>query len=393
MKEVFIVSAVRTPMGSFMGSLSGVPATQLGTAAVKGALDKINLDPALVQEIYMGNVLQAGEGQAPARQVALGAGLSNHTPSTTINKVCASGMKAVTMAAQAIKAGDVDIIVAGGMENMSSVPHYLDGRNGVKLGDIKIEDGLVKDGLTDVYNKQHMGVCAELCAKENNITREEQDAFAIQSYQRSAAAWEAGKFKEEVVPVSIPQRKGEPVIFSEDEEYKAVKFDKIPTLATVFQKENGTVTAANASTLNDGASALILMSKEKVEELGLKPLAKIISYADAAIEPERFTMAPSKALPIALEKAGLTKDDIDFFELNEAFSVVGLANSKVLGLDASKVNVNGGAVSIGHPLGSSGSRIIVTLINVLKQNNGKYGAAAICNGGGGATAIVIENLQ
>lgn len=393
MKEVFIVSAVRTPMGSFMGSLSTVPATQLGTVAVKGALDKINLDPTLVEEIYMGNVLQAGEGQAPARQVALGAGLSNHVASTTINKVCASGMKAVTMATQAIKAGDVDIIVAGGMENMSMVPHYMDGRNGSKLGEIKMQDGLLKDGLTDVYNKQHMGVCAELCAKENNITREEQDAFAIQSYKRAASAWEAGKFSEEVVPVSIPQRKGEPIIFSEDEEYKAVKFDKIPTLGTVFQKENGTVTAANASTLNDGASALILMSKEKMEELGLKPLAKIISYADAAVEPERFTMAPSKALPIALKKANLTKEDIDFFELNEAFSVVGLANTKVLGLDASKVNVNGGAVSIGHPLGSSGSRIIVTLINVLKQNNGKYGAAAICNGGGGATAIVIENLQ
>lgn len=392
MKEVFIVSAVRTPMGSFLGSLSTVPATQLGITAVKGALDKINLDPALVQEIYMGNVLQAGEGQAPARQVALGAGLSIHTPATTINKVCASGMKAVTMAAQAIKAGDVDIIAAGGMENMSMVPHYLDARNAVKLGDVKLQDGVLKDGLTDVYNKQHMGVCAELCAQENNISREEQDAFAIQSYKRSAAAWEAGKFSEEVVPVSVPQRKGDPVVFSEDEEYKAVKFDKIPTLPTVFQKENGTVTAANASTLNDGASALILMSKEKMEELGLKPLAKIVSYADAAVEPDRFTMAPSKALPVALEKANLTKDDIDFFELNEAFSVVGLANSKVLGLDAAKVNVNGGAVSIGHPLGSSGSRIIVTLINVLKQNNGKYGAAAICNGGGGATAIVIENL-
>ena len=295
-----------------MGSLSTVPATQLGITAVKGALDKINLDPGLVEEIYMGNVLQAGEGQAPARQVALGAGLSIHVPSTTINKVCASGMKAVTMAAQAIKAGDVDVIVAGGMENMSMVPHYLDGRNGAKLGDIKVQDGLLKDGLTDVYNKQHMGVCAELCAKENNITREDQDAFAIQSYQKSAAAWEAGKFSEEVVPVSIPQRKGDPVVFSEDEEYKAVKFDKIPTLATVFQKENGTVTAANASTLNDGASALILMSKEKMEELGLKPLAKIIAYADAGVEPERFTMAPSKALPTALAKANLTKEDIDF---------------------------------------------------------------------------------
>lgn len=391
--DVVIVSAARTPMGSFMGSLSGVPATTLGVTAVKGALEKINLDPALVQEIYMGNVLQAGEGQAPARQVAIGAGLPVSTAATTINKVCASGMKAVTMAAQAIKAGDVEILVAGGMENMSMVPHYLDGRNGVKLGEIKMQDGLLKDGLTDVYNKQHMGVCAELCAKENNISREEQDAFAVQSYERSAAAWAAGKFREEVVPVSIPQRKGEPVLFSEDEEYKAVKFDKIPALPTVFQKENGTVTAANASTLNDGASALILMSAEKAAGLGIKPLARIVSYADAAVEPERFTTAPSKALPLALKKAGLSKDEIDFFELNEAFSVVGLANSKILGLDPAKVNVNGGAVSLGHPLGSSGSRILVTLINVLKQNNGKYGAAAICNGGGGATAVVIENLQ
>lgn len=391
--DVVIVSAARTPMGSFMGSLSGVPATTLGVTAVKGALEKINLDPALVQEIYMGNVLQAGEGQAPARQVAIGAGLPVSTAATTINKVCASGMKAVTMGAQAIKARDVEILVAGGMENMSMVPHYLDGRNGVKLGEIKMQDGLLKDGLTDVYNKQHMGVCAELCAKENNISREEQDAFAVQSYERSAAAWAAGKFREEVVPVSIPQRKGEPVLFSEDEEYKAVKFDKIPALPTVFQKENGTVTAANASTLNDGASALILMSAEKAAGLGIKPLARIVSYADAAVEPERFTTAPSKALPLALKKAGLSKDEIDFFELNEAFSVVGLANSKILGLDPAKVNVNGGAVSLGHPLGSSGSRILVTLINVLKQNNGKYGAAAICNGGGGATAVVIENLQ
>lgn len=390
--DVVIVSAARTPMGSFMGSLSGVPATTLGVTAVKGALEKINLDPALVQEIYMGNVLQAGEGQAPARQVAMGAGLPVSTAATTINKVCASGMKAVTMGAQAIKAGDVEILVAGGMENMSMVPHYLDGRNGVKLGEIKMQDGLLKDGLTDVYNKQHMGVCAELCAKENNISREEQDAFAVQSYERSAAAWAAGKFREEVVPVSIPQRKGEPVLFSEDEEYKAVKFDKIPALPTVFQKENGTVTAANASTLNDGASALILMSAEKAAGLGIKPLARIVSYADAAVEPERFTTAPSKALPLALKKAGLSKDEIDFFELNEAFSVVGLANSKILGLDPAKVNVNGGAVSLGHPLGSSGSRILVTLINVLKQNNGKYGAASICNGGGGATAVVIENL-
>jgi acetyl-CoA C-acetyltransferase len=392
MKEVFIVSAVRTPMGSFMGSLSTVPATKLGAAAVKGALDKINLDPKNVQEIYMGNVLQAGEGQAPARQVALGAGLSNETPSTTINKVCASGMKAVTMAAQAIKAGDADVIVAGGMENMSSVPHYYNARNATKLGDVKMQDGMVLDGLTDVYNKVHMGVCAEKCATDYHFSREDQDNFAIESYKRSAKAWSEGKFADEVVPVSIPQRKGDPIIFSEDEEYKAVNFDRLPTLPTVFKKEEGTVTAANASTLNDGASALILVSKEKMEELGLKPLAKIVSYADAAQEPENFTTAPSKALPIALKKAGLEISDIDFFEFNEAFSVVGLANNKILGLDAAKVNVNGGAVALGHPLGSSGSRIIVTLINVLKQNNGKYGAAAICNGGGGASAIVIENM-
>ncbi|WP_288445764.1 acetyl-CoA C-acyltransferase [uncultured Chryseobacterium sp.] len=392
MKEVFIVSAVRTPMGSFMGSLSTVPATKLGATAVKGALDKIGLDPNAVQEIYMGNVLQAGEGQAPARQVALGAGLSVNTPSTTVNKVCASGMKAVTMAAQAIKAGDADVIVAGGMENMSLVPHYYNARVATKLGDIKMLDGMVLDGLTDVYNKVHMGVCAEKCAVDYSITRQDQDNFAIESYKRSAKAWSEGKFNEEIVPVSIPQRKGEPVIFAEDEEYKAVNFDRISTLPTVFKKEEGTVTAANASTLNDGASALILVSKEKMEELGLKPLAKIVSYADAAQEPENFTTAPAKALPIALKKAGLEVSDIDFFEFNEAFSVVGLANNKILGLDAAKVNVNGGAVALGHPLGSSGSRIIVTLINVLKQNNAKYGAAAICNGGGGASAIVIENI-
>ncbi|MDV7696115.1 acetyl-CoA C-acyltransferase [Chryseobacterium soli] len=392
MKEVFIVSAVRTPMGSFLGSLSTVPATKLGSIAVKGALDKISLDPKNVQEIYMGNVLQAGEGQAPARQAALGAGLSIETPSTTVNKVCASGMKAVTMAAQAIKAGDAEVIVAGGMENMSMVPHYYNARVATKLGDIKMFDGMVLDGLTDVYNKVHMGVCAEKCAADYSITREDQDNFAIESYKRSAKAWSEGKFNEEIVPVSIPQRKGEPVIFAEDEEYKAVNFDRLPTLPTVFKKEEGTVTAANASTLNDGASALILVSKEKMEELGLKPLARIVSYADAAQEPENFTTAPAKALPIALKKAGLQISDIDFFEFNEAFSVVGLANNKILGLDASKVNVNGGAVALGHPLGSSGSRIIVTLINVLKQNNAKYGAAAICNGGGGASAIVIENM-
>lgn len=393
MKEVFIVSAVRTPIGSFMGSLSGIPATQLGATAVKAALEKVNLDPKEVQEIYMGNVLQAGEGQAPARQVAMAAGLSQDTPSTTINKVCASGMKAVSMGAQAIKSGDVDVLVAGGMENMSQVPHYFNGRNSVKLGDVKMQDGMLLDGLTDVYNKVHMGVCAERCAAEYNFSREDQDNFAIESYRRSAKAWEEGKYQEEVVPVTIPQRKGDPIVFSEDEEYKTVNFDKIPTLPAVFQKDNGTVTAANASTLNDGASALVLMSKEKMEELGIKPLARIVSYADAAHEPEWFTTAPSKALPIALKKAGLEISDIDYFEFNEAFSVVGLANNKILGLDSSKVNVHGGAVSIGHPLGSSGSRILVTLINVLKQYNGRYGAAAICNGGGGASAMVIENLQ
>lgn len=393
MKEVFIVSGARTPMGSFMGSLSTVPATQLGAVAVKGALEKIGLAPEKVEEIYMGNVLQAGEGQAPARQVAIKAGLTNETPATTINKVCASGMKAVMMGAQAIKAGDRDIIVAGGMENMSMVPHYFSARNSTKLGDVKMQDGMVLDGLTDVYNKVHMGVCAEKCAAEYGISREDQDNFAKESYQRSAKAWEQGKFADEVVPVEIPQRKGDPVVFSEDEEYKTVNFDRMSTLPTVFQKDNGTVTAANASTLNDGASALILMSGEKVKELGLKPLAKIISYADAAQEPEWFTTAPAKALPIALKKANLETSDIDFFEFNEAFSVVGLANNKILDLDPAKVNVNGGAVSLGHPLGSSGSRILVTLMNILKQNNGKYGAAAICNGGGGASAMVIENLQ
>lgn len=392
MKEVFIVSAARTPMGSFLGSLSSVPATKLGSVAIRGALDKINIDPKIVQEVYMGNVLQAGEGQAPARQAALGAGLSNEVPSTTVNKVCASGMKSVMLAATSIKSGDQEVIVAGGMENMSQVPHYYNARVATKLGDVKMSDGMLTDGLIDVYNKVHMGVCAEKCALKYEFSREDQDRFAIESYKRSAKAWSEGKFNDEIVSVEIPQRKGEPIIFAEDEEYKAVNFDRIGTLPTVFQKENGTVTAANASTLNDGASALVLMSKEKMDELGLKPLAKIVSYADAAQEPEWFTTAPSKALPIALEKAGLQLSDIDYFEFNEAFSVVGLANNKILGLDSSKVNVNGGAVALGHPLGSSGARIIVTLINVLKQNNGKYGAAAICNGGGGASAIVIENV-
>lgn len=391
MKEVVIVSAVRTPIGSFMGSLAGISAPHLGAAAIKGALAKIDLDPALVQEVYMGNVLQAGEGQAPARQAAMFAGLSNEIPCTTINKVCASGMKAVSMAAQAIKAGDADIIVAGGMENMSQVPHYLQVRNGQKLGNMTMTDGLVHDGLTDVYNGVHMGSCSEICADEHAFSREEQDAFAIQSYKRSAAAWEAGKFNDEVVPVEIPQRKGDPILFSKDEEYSNVNFDKIPTLRPVFKKD-GTITAANASTINDGAAALVLMSREKADELGLKPLAIVRSYADAAHAPEWFTTAPAKALPIAVGKAGLQMEDVEYFELNEAFSVVGLANIKLLGIDGDRTNVNGGAVSLGHPLGCSGARILVTLIHVLKQNNAKIGAAGICNGGGGASAMVLERL-
>jgi acetyl-CoA C-acetyltransferase len=391
MKEVYIVSAVRTPMGSFLGSLSSVPATTLGATAIKGALEKGNIKPELVDEVFMGNVLQANLGQAPARQAAMGAGLSENVPCTTVNKVCASGMKSIALAAQTILAGDNHIVVAGGMENMSMVPHYVNARTGTKLGAIKMEDGMVKDGLTDVYNQVHMGNCADKCATEHNFSREDQDKFAIESYEKSAAAWKAGKFNDEIVPVSIPQRKGDPIILSEDEEYKNIKFDKVPTLRPAFSKE-GTVTAANASTLNDGASALILASKEAVEQHGLTPIAKVVSYADAAQAPEWFTTAPAKALPIALGKAGLTNNDIDFWELNEAFSVVGLANIKLLGIDASKVDVNGGAVALGHPLGSSGSRIIVTLINVLKQNGGKYGAAGICNGGGGASAMVIENI-
>jgi len=392
MKDVVIVSAVRTPMGSFGGVLSSVAAPQLGAAAIKGALNKINLDPALVQEVIMGNVLQANNGQAPARQAALAAGLTQDVPCTTVNKVCASGMKAVMMAAQSIKAGDNDIVVAGGMENMSAVPYYMDkARNGYRLGDGAIIDGLVKDGLTDVYNKVHMGVCAEKCADEMSFSREEQDTFALTSYERSAAAWSAGKFSEEIVPVEIPQRRADAIVVAEDEEYTKINKEKFLKLRTVFKKD-GTVTAGNASTLNDGASALILMSAEKAAELGLTPLAKISSYADAAHEPEWFTTAPAKAVPIALTKAGIDIKDVDYWELNEAFSVVGLANVQKLGLDADKVNVNGGAVSLGHPLGNSGSRIIVTLINVLKQNGGKYGAAGICNGGGGASAMVIENL-
>ncbi|MDA7722029.1 acetyl-CoA C-acyltransferase [Schleiferiaceae bacterium] len=390
MKEVVIVSAVRTPMGSFGGALSSVPATALGAAAIKGALEKAGLSADAVEEVYMGNVLQANVGQAPARQAAMAAGIGNQVPCTTINKVCSSGMKAIMMGAQAIKAGDVDIIVAGGMENMSAVPHYLPtGRTGVKLGDISLVDGLVKDGLTDVYNAQHMGVCAELCAEEHQFTREDQDAFALESYRRSAAAWDGGKFANEVVPVAVPQRRGDAIVVDTDEEYTKVNTDKVPQLRPVFKKD-GTVTAANASTLNDGASAVVLMSASKAAELGLDPIARITGYADAAQEPEWFTTAPAKALPKALAKAGITMNAVDFFEFNEAFSVVGLANMKLLGLDAAKVNVHGGAVSLGHPLGASGARIITTLIGVLQQNGGKIGAAAICNGGGGASALVLE---
>ena len=388
-KKVVIVSAIRTPIGSFMGSLSSLSATKLGSIAIKGAMDKINLDPTKVDEVYMGNVVQAGVGQAPARQAAIAAGISNTVPCTTVNKVCASGMKAVINAAQAIALGDAHIVIAGGMESMSNIPHYLHLRNAHKFGPKEMEDGMQKDGLVDAFDQDAMGVLADLCALEHQITREEQDDFAMKSYLRSKKAWEEGKFKEEVIPVEIPQRNGTPLLFDEDEEYKNVRMDKIPNLRAVFTKE-GTVTAANASTINDGAGAMVLMSEEKALEMGLSPLAIIKSYADAAQEPKWFTTSPSKALPIALEKANLKIDDIDYFELNEAFSVVGLVNMKLLGLDESNVNVNGGAVSLGHPLGCSGVRILITLINVLKQNNSKLGAAAICNGGGGASAMILE---
>ncbi len=390
-KKVVIVSAARTPIGSFMGSLSTVSAPHLGAAAIKGALEKINLDPNLVDEVIMGNVIQAGVGQAPARQAALFAGLPNTVIATTVNKVCASGMKAVMQGAQAIMAGDAEIVVAGGMENMSLIPHYMHLRNGVKFGPTSMVDGMQRDGLQDAYDNNAMGVSADLCATEYKITREQQDAFAIQSYERSAKAWEAGKFDKEVVPVAVPQRRGEPIMVTKDEEYTNVKLDKIPALSAVFTKE-GTVTAANASTINDGAGAVILMSEEKAKAMGLKPLATIVSYADAAQEPKWFTTSPAKALPKALDKAGLKVSDVDFFEFNEAFAVVGLANAQILGLDNDKINVNGGAVSLGHPLGCSGVRIIITLINVLEQNNAKIGAAAICNGGGGASAIVIVRV-
>jgi acetyl-CoA C-acetyltransferase len=388
-KEVVIVSMARTPIGSFLGALSSVPAPKLGAVAIKGALEKINLKPEMVDEVLMGNVVQAGTGQAPARQAAIYAGIPDTVPCTTVNKVCSSGMKSVMQAAQSIALGDADVIVAGGMENMSLIPHYYHARSANKFGPAKMEDGMQKDGLVDAYNQQAMGVCADACATEYEFSREDQDAFAIQSYERSAKAWEAGKFDNEVVPVEVPQRRGEPVVVSKDQEYTNVKMEKIPALRAAFTKE-GTVTAANASTINDGAAAMVLMSKDKADELGLTPLATIKSYADAAQEPEWFTTAPAKALPKALAKANVAIEDVDFFEFNEAFSVVGLANMKILGLNDSNVNVNGGAVSLGHPLGCSGARIIVTLLSVLEQNDAKIGAAAICNGGGGASAIVLE---
>lgn len=392
MKDVYIISAVRTPMGSFGGSLAGVSATQLGATAIKGALVKAGVDGKEVQEVYMGSVLQANLGQAPARQAAKFAGLPDTVQCTTINKVCASGMKAIMIGAQSIMCGDADVVVAGGMENMSQVPFYSPNmRWGNKYGDVTMIDGLAKDGLTDVYHNYAMGNAADMCAKENKISREEQDAFAIQSFKRSQAAWAAGKFKDEIVPVAIPQKKGDPILFAEDEEYKNVKFEKIPELRPAFSKE-GTATAANSSTMNDGAAALVLMSKEKAEKLGAKPIAIIKGYADAEQAPEWFTTTPSVAVPKAVAKAGLKMEDINYFELNEAFSLVGIVNCQKMKLDTNKVNVNGGAVSLGHPLGCSGARILVTLIHVLKQNNGKYGAAGICNGGGGASAVVIENV-
>ncbi len=391
MKEVVIVSVARTPIGSFLGSLASISAPKLGAIAIKGALNKINLDPTLIDEVYMGNVISAGLGQAPARQAAIFAGIPNTVPCTTINKVCASGMKSIMLATQAIKAGDAEIIIAGGMENMSSIPHYISGRKATKLGNINAVDGLLLDGLTDVYNQKHMGTCGDLCASEYNFTREDQDNFAIASYNKSAKAWENGNFKNEIVPVEIPQRKGNPIIFSEDEEYKNINKDKVPTLRPVFNKD-GTVTAANASTLNDGAAALVIMSLEKAIELNLKPIAKIKGYADAANEPKWFTTAPAKAIPKALAKARISLNNVDYFELNEAFSIVGLANIKLLGLDSNKVNINGGAVSLGHPLGMSGARIVIALTSILEQKNAKIGAAGICNGGGGASAIVIERM-
>ena len=389
MKEVVIVSAVRTPIGSFMGALSTIPAPKLGAIAIKGALDKINLPPNLVEEVLMGNVVQAGTGQAPARQAAIYAGIPDSVPCTTVNKVCASGMKTVMQAVQAIALGDASIIVAGGMENMSLIPHYIYMRTGQKFGPTSMVDGMQKDGLVDVYDQNAMGVCADACAIKYDFSREDQDNFAIQSYKRSAEASNAGKFTNEIIPVEVPQRRGEPIIITEDEEFKNVRMEKISALRPAFSKD-GTVTAANASTINDGAAALVLMSAKKAKELNLKPIATIKGYADAAQEPEWFTTAPAKALPKALDKAGIAIEDVDYFEFNEAFAVVGLANMKLLGLNDINVNVNGGAVSLGHPLGCSGARILVTLLHTLEQNNAKIGAAAICNGGGGASAIVVE---
>ncbi|MBN2668176.1 MAG: acetyl-CoA C-acyltransferase [Bacteroidales bacterium] len=390
MKEVFIVSAVRTPIGSFGGALATVPATKLGAIAIEGAIKKAGIDPNQINEVFMGNVLQANEGQAPARQAALFAGVPNTVPCTTVNKVCASGMKSIMLGAQTILLGDNDVVVAGGMENMSLVPHYMHMRNGVKMGDVKMADGMIKDGLWDVYNNYHMGNAGELCAKEYGFTREEQDEVAIESYKRAAAAWDGGNFNDEIVPVVISTKKGD-IIVNKDEEYTNVKFDKIPQLKPVFQKD-GTITAANASTINDGASAVILMSGEKVKELGLTPIAKVIGYGDAAGAPEWFTTAPAKAVPIALAKAGIKQEDVAYFELNEAFAVVPMVAEKMLNIDHSKVNVWGSGCSLGHPLGNTGSRITVTLISVLRQNNAKYGVASLCNGGGGASALVIEAL-
>ncbi|CAL2108625.1 Acetyl-CoA acetyltransferase [Tenacibaculum sp. 190524A02b] len=391
MKEVVIASVARTPIGSFLGTLSKIPAPKLGAIAIKGALDKIDLKPELVEEVFMGNVVSAGLGQAPARQAAIFAGIPESVPCTTVNKVCSSGMKSIMLAAQTIALGDAEVVVAGGMENMSMIPHYQHARTGSKFGPVKMEDGMQRDGLVDAYEQVAMGVCADECATEYSFSREDQDAFAVESYNRSAKAWSEGKFADEIVPVEVPQRRGEPLIFAEDEEYKNVKMEKIPSLRPAFTKE-GTVTAANASTINDGGAALVLMSAEKAKELGVTPLAKIKSYADAAHEPKWFTTAPAKALPKALAKAGISIDDVDYFELNEAFSVVGLANMKILNLASDKVNVNGGAVSLGHPLGVSGARIIIALTSILKQNNAKIGAAGICNGGGGASAMVIERV-
>lgn len=389
MKKVVIVSAARTPIGSFMGALSTVPAPKLGAVAIKGALDKIGLKPELVEEVLMGNVVQAGTGQAPARQAAIFAGIPNTVPCTTVNKVCSSGMKSIMQGAQSIALGENSIVVAGGMENMSLIPHYAYMRTSTKFGPSTLVDGMQKDGLVDAYDQNAMGVCADACATEYKFSREDQDAYAIQSYKRSAEAWKAGKFNNEVVPVEVPQRRGEPIIVSEDEEFKNIKLEKVSALRPAFTKD-GTVTAANASTINDGAAAVVLMSEEKAKELGIKPLATIKGYADAAHEPEWFTTAPAKALPKALDRAGVSIEDIDYFEFNEAFSVVGLANMKILGLTDANVNVNGGAVSLGHPLGCSGARITITLLNILEQNNAKLGAAAICNGGGGASSIVLE---